>query len=398
MFKIIPVNELQVGMYVASTGLSWEEQPYLYSLSGHIESPDEIDAIREDGFKEVVIDTSKGLDVRGQNGATGETVAHVVGASPETPAPWPKPITEELGRARRIQVETQRFISDVSRNVRLGRPIDVAPAGQMISSMVDSVARNGDALLSLCKLRQADEYTYSHSLNVAVLAVYFGTQLQLSARRLHALGTAALFHDMGKMAIPERIIKKPGKLTDEEFGNIRRHPSLGRDILARSGVGEDILDAVAQHHERASGKGYPKGLKADQICMAAKIIGLVDVYDALTSIRPYKDAMSPDRALSLMYTMRGDDFEPQLLERFIKGVGIFPLGGVVQLSDGRTGVVVATQPEQPLRPEVMVVRDAEGLPMSPQHLDLAREIGLDIRQCLDPVKAGVDPMPFLAKQ
>ncbi|MDD4952287.1 MAG: HD-GYP domain-containing protein, partial [Desulfovibrionaceae bacterium] len=271
----------------------------------------------------------------------------------------------------------------------------------LVDGFIDSVFRNRSAAAAICKLKHFDEYTYSHSINVGILAVVLGERLGLERDVLRLLGIAGVFHDVGKARMPLEVLNKPGKLDEKEFAIMRRHPREGFELMKdQEGLPPQVLRAVLSHHERSDGNGYPDGLKGGQISRFTRVISVVDVYDALTSRRVYKDAMPPGKVLSLMYRWRLSDFSAQVVENFIKALGVYPVGSFVRLSSGEYGVVVGLNQDNPLRPPVKKVLDSDGRPVEPVSVTLSEVPdpggGLSIRECLNPDDYGVDVSRLVA--
>lgn len=399
--KKIPATQLRVGMFVVDAGLSWMDYPYLYQEEGEIESQERIDAILAEGFEEIFVDPSRG-SYAGLEDEEPLEDSLLQDADDLARIPARKvSFKEEMGRARRLYTDSLQFAREFLHGARMGYLVDYSKSEKLVESVIDSVMRNDDAIVSLTKLRDFDEYSYTHSINVAVLAVAFGKNLGLSHKMLRALGSAGIFHDLGKAKIPEAILNKPGKLTEEEFEIMKSHPQKGFELLAQQGgAGEDVLLGVLQHHEKHNGRGYPDAASGDEVSVLARIIAVADVYDALTSERVYKKGMLPYKALSLMYSMRGEDFHTGYVERFIKSMGIYPVGSFVRLSSREYAVVSGSNISVPLYPQVIVVLDYMQRPCTPRQVDLAENRGdsskvLEIIECLNPKRYNIDPAAYL---
>lgn len=228
---------------------------------------------------------------------------------------------------------------------------------EIAEELLESVLSNKNILLSLVDIKSMDNYTYSHSVNVAVISIIIGISLNLSKRKLTYLCIGALVHDIGKSFIPKEILKKPGKLTPEEFEIMKCHSIYGYDFLKKSfSLSSYIKLIVLQHHERFDGLGYPKGIIGNKINYLARIVSIADVYDALTSDRPYKRAMCPSDALEYLMSNTGTLFDYDIINIFCKIVVPFPQGTIVSLSNGDVGIVEETFPNFPLRPIVKIIK------------------------------------------
>lgn len=379
-------------MYVVKTGLAWADHPDLYAVEGIIAYDGEIAAILEDGFTEAVIDTEKG---KAPVNEAANDLAAKLGDRQGKSVSF-KPLREELRVARVLQREAVIMLKDIARSINIGREPDYGASQGLVERMMDSVTRNGSALLALSKLRGADEYTFNHCLSVSVLAMIFGQYMDLDSQEVMQLGLSGLLHDLGKFDVPLKVLNKPGKLSPEEFEVMKQHPKYGyKRLAAVENIDKAILPGVLYHHERYDGQGYPIGVGGDDLPLVAQVVGMADVYDALTSRRVYKAAMLPAKAMSLMYSMRKQNFDPKMLEHFVCCLGVYPIGSFVRLSDNRCGVVTETSTGTATKPMVRVVRDSEGDPMLPQDVDLSAHPELSIAACLDPVDSGVDPSSVL---
>lgn len=263
---------------------------------------------------------------------------------------------KDLSQARKVNLNTKGYISHILHETRLGHTVDTQQAQLLVNDMVDCIINNPHALVWFTNLKDKNEYTANHSLNVCIIALAFGNFCQLDREQLNILGFGALFHDIGKMKVPLAILDKPGKLTTEEFEEVRRHPVYGYNLLkADSDFPQDALDIVLSHHERNDGSGYPHGRKAEQIQYLAKLVSVVDTYDAITTRRVYHDPITPHEALSRMFHFVPVHFDQKLVEQFIKCLGIYPVGSVVELNSGEVGVVVSVNDEHHLKPVILLI-------------------------------------------
>lgn len=396
MYKEIQVKDLKVGMFVADTGLPWIEHPYLYAEEGELASQEAIDRIVRQGFQNAFIDTDRGS---------------YASAAPDAPladlpdglahAPNLVPIEVEAAVAQKLYEDSVAFARDFMRSAQAEGVVDYEKSEGLVDDMIQSVARNHDALVSLSKLRACDEYTYTHCINVAVIAVAFGQFLGLAPDKLKSLGLSGLFHDLGKARVPLEVLNKPGKLTDEEFSVIKAHPLRSYQMLKeRRAVGPDVLRGIVEHHEKHNGQGYPRGLSGDQISLFGRILALADIYDAITSRRVYKESISPSKSLKIMYGMKDQTFPASMLVAFIKFLGVYPVGSLVRLSDGSCGVVCESNPYRAHEPVVKVAFDAELRAAPIRKVDLSKTAlakgrRLEILECLDHERYGIDPARFL---
>lgn len=361
MNKKISVSDLRIGMFVQDLNCDWMDHPFLrrqFALS----SESQIAKIREAGIREVYIDPGRGVDGPGQDAIEvereldREMVAFAESAAPEQRR---TSMREEVQSAQRIQGEANALIRDLMQDVRLGRQIQSERVEPVVEKITQSILRNSGALLSLCRIKNKDDYTFQHSVSVCGLQTAFARALKLPASDIHEAGIGGLLHDIGKTMVPDEILNKPGKLTDDEFRQIKCHVVESRRILeATPGISATAVLVAAQHHERHDGSGYPLGLKAGEISQMGKMAAIVDVYDAITSDRCYHKGMEPTEAMRKIFEWSKFHFDPQLVQAFTRCIGIYPTGSLVMLDSGRLAVVIGQCEGNLLQPLVRVVFSA----------------------------------------
>jgi putative nucleotidyltransferase with HDIG domain len=364
MIKKITIEQLTLGLYVHDLNCGWMDHGFLRNRF-LIKTSSQLEKIQALGIRELYIDTSKGHDVRSAPTESEVTqklersLSHMADQTVSEQAPTTSTLAQERLHAKRIHGEAIKVVSTLMEDVRLGQQIDVERASPVISSMVDSIFRNRNALLGLTRIRNMDQYTFEHSVNVAVLMVSFARALELEQSVIEHIGLGALLHDIGKIRVPNEILNKPGRLTDDEFVIMRKHVVYSHDILARvPGLPQPALAVAAEHHERIDGTGYPHGLQQTAISYYGQMAAVVDVYDAITSDRVYHRGLEPHKALRKLLEWSQYHFTTELVQQFIRCVGIYPIGTLVKLKSQRLGVVVAAGQDGPLYPIVRIIMDA----------------------------------------
>ena len=376
MLKKIAVNELRLGMHLARFDGAWIDHPFWRSRFV-VDNEADLSAARASRVRECWIDTDLGLDVSASTAPVPQVV--VVAASPPAPA---EPLAElaestsfdeELRRAAQVCDRGRAAVMSMFNEARLGHAIDAEQCMPLVQDISDSVLRNRGALVSLARLKTADDYSYMHSVAVCALMVLLARGLGLGEGACREAGLAGLLHDMGKALMPPEVLNKPGKLTDAEFDVMRTHPDRGWALLSESqGVGEQVLDVCLHHHERIDGTGYPHRLPGEQITQLARMGAVCDVYDAITSNRPYKAGWDPGDAISRMAGWKGH-FDPQIFAAFVKSLGIYPAGSLVRLASGRLAVVEDQYPRTLTAPVVKVFFSTKSnLPIPVERIELAK--------------------------
>jgi putative nucleotidyltransferase with HDIG domain len=345
MLVRIHPRDAQLGMFVHALEGRWADQPFWQSQC-LLDDDEQLDRLRKSIIDSVIIDTDKGRSAARTTRAASPPKDTVAGLRVG------KHATHDMKGLLRTVTRARREVVKIVEDVRLGRPIAVARLAPMLNDLSEQVKRDSIAFFGILRLKAQDEYTYLHSIAVSALMMNLARTLKLPESDLHGLGMAGLLHDVGKIAMPSDILNKEGPLTAVEFAEMKRHPRAGAEVLrAGDGVPAIALDVCLHHHERMDGTGYPCALPGAQLSLAARMGAICDVYDALTSDRPYKRAWSPQRALAEMASWQGH-FDPALMRAFINSLGIFPVGTLVKLRDSLLGIVVADNDAAPTLPTV----------------------------------------------
>jgi len=378
--KRISIDDLEIGMFMEadvreSAKGSATKNVLLLGKGMLITSETQVRRLRDAGLENVTIDTSKGKDLPG-----GEVVAAPAPQKREPRKAKPPPgrevvFKDEIQRARKIRGASVKIVKQFMTNVATGGSIDTEKVTLASKTLVGSVFRNVDALVSLTCIKDYSEHTYTHSVNVCVLTLAIAHASGVTQEEADAIGIGGLLHDVGKAKIPLSILDKPGPLSDEERKIITSHPLYSEEILTQKGDIPDAAIAIAtQHHEKVNGSGYPRGLTGDQMHPFGSMAAVADVYDALTAARPYKPGLPPHIALRVVFDGKGTEFSNEVVDNFIKNLGIYPAGSFVKLNTGEMGVVAEVNPEDSLRPKVGIIFTKYGNRRhSPFVIDLLQE-------------------------
>ncbi|MFQ6023823.1 MAG: HD-GYP domain-containing protein [Acidiferrobacterales bacterium] len=419
MKKRLDVGDLKRGMYVSELDRPWGETPFLFQ-GFEITSDEEIDQLRQ-YCKYVYIETDYEKDIvpqvrgwrsprrvpaveddKGPKSEIRTVVEKATAHRPRRVYQDQTTLEEEAATVKETHEQAVALIPTIMEDVHVGKTIDTATAKKVVANMAKSMLRNPDALICFTHLKKKDDYTALHCLRVSILALAFGRHLGFDEEELNVLGIGGLLHDIGKMKVPQEILNKPGKLTDHEMRIMQGHVPLGVGVLERTtSIPHKAIEVTRLHHERYSGIGYINNLEGDQIGEFGLIGAIVDVYDAITSDRVYRQGMSTLDALKRMYEWRGRDFHPRLVEQFIQCIGIFPIGSLVSLNTSEIGVVRTMNRAQRLKPQVAVVLKPDKTHYSPpKTVDLARTRTAagdpyEIEKVLPAGQYGIQPVDYL---
>ncbi len=376
MIKKIAIDQLKIGMYIHDLNCGWMKHPFVRNRF-MVGDASILSKITATGVTEVYIDTQLGADI-----GTAEVDTAAVDEC-EEPLPEPSPFVadiisklspaEEFEHARNLYSNANKLMQDIMKDVRLGKQVALEQCEPVVDQIFDSMFRFPSALLPLAQIKTHDEYTFQHSVSVSALAVVFGRVLELPSDEIKEIALGGFLHDIGKARIPGHILNKPGKLDEQEFTIMKTHVVSTAELLKDvTGVGEIAFNAAAQHHERYDGSGYPHGLKGDAISLHGQMIAIVDVYDAITSIRVYHKPIPPTEALRRLLESSNAHFSPRLVQAFIKGVGIYPAGSLVRMESEKLGIVREVVPERLLQPIVQLIYDCKKMShIHPEVVDLS---------------------------
>ncbi|HZM35496.1 MAG TPA: HD-GYP domain-containing protein [Burkholderiales bacterium] len=378
MRKAVPVGELQYGMYVAELDRPWTDTPFRFQ-GFVLETPEQLETLKKFcHFVHVDPDRAEVVSRLGQNAPGGARPVVDLSRTRKVKYIELAPVEQEFGRAVKVRVASEEVIEETLVALRAGKTLDAERVSEAVAGITESVLRNPDAMLLYTKLRQKGDYTQSHALDTSVYMAAFGRFLEMSREDISMLGHLGLLQDIGKVRLPNALLEKRERLTPEEFELATKHVDYSAEILSDTpGLPRGLPALALLHHERHDGSGYPRKLRGKDIGLMGSIAAIVDTFDALTARRPYAEPVAPSAALSMLYKWRSTFFDPYLVEQFIRCIGIFPIGSIVELNSGETGIVIAQNLEKRLQPRVMVVHDAAGNALKPQKLiDLSRGLKL----------------------
>jgi putative nucleotidyltransferase with HDIG domain len=405
MRKRISIDQLTIGMKVEKLDRSWLATPFLRHRFT-ITSPEQIEQLRASGVRQLDVeaddpcqDSGSSVPAMPEGAETSQPIS-----PPLEPEPSTIPFAEELPAAKQVFKAAKLIIQQAMEDVRMGRALNMEAVSEVVGSMADSILRSPDALTSLTRLKQFDEYTFFHSVNTSVLALSVGKHLGYDRTSLLQLGTGTLLHDIGKTQIPIEILNKPGRYEADEFEIMKQHALRGAEILSNTtGLTDIFLKPALEHHERVNGTGYPHQRSKADLSQFGLIAAIVDIYDAVTSDRCYHKGKTPHDTLQLLYKLGTQGHvDGELVQQFVQVVGVYPVGSCVSLNTGETAIVKQFNHHAPIRPLVVLITDEAGHQRSaPVDLDLAAQLRRPERTItltLDPTALGINPLTYLDKE
>ncbi len=390
-YQKIAIKDIKLGMFVVAIT---KQKGDIDFKSGVVSSESTRRSLQSMGVLEVRIDLSRSkhqqevlIDNPESNLASEEQVQEVLTSTEKT---------ESRKRAQKLYAEAKILQTKLLDALKNGEVVDIAPLEEMADEMIDSIFKNPDAMVFLYRIREKDTYLMEHSLNVGMLLANFGRFLKLSRQTIKELLVGGLLHDTGKIMVPDEILHKPGRLTADEFSIMKRHVEYSMQFLDKSeGISKIMRIVAANHHERLDGLGYPRGLKGLELCLASRMSTIVDVFDALTADRCYKKGMQATQAFRILLQGCGTQFDEKLVKKFIKCMGIYPVGGLVKLKTGKLALVLESNENTPLQPIVKIIYSTTGKHyLDVKVIDLAKTPTEEIESTVDPKEYGIDISKF----
>lgn len=405
----ISVNQLQTGMYVSALDRPWLETPFM--TQGFLISRKEQIHKLAQYCQHVYIDSMRGISVpksksvptsaagtakqtSGEKADYSESFTREMAKRITFEYKTTTPVAEELGTARQTFHTVLSEFDTIAKDIRRGSAVKLDHVAELVPPMVNSIVRNPDAGIWLAQLKSRDTYTYRHCLSMVIWCSVIGRQLGLPKKELEHLSLGGLLCDIGKLRMPEKLLNKPGKFSEREFDIAKKHVDVSLVMVKEAGILTPIAvrEMIRSHHERWDGSGYPRRLKGEEIPLYARIAAIADCYDAMTSNRVYASAIPHVTAIKNLHSLRGVHFQKELVDAFVRSVGIYPIGTIIELTNGEVGIVVRENPGQRLRPKLLIVLDAQKRKLSRnREVNLAEDESYNIYYALEPGAYGLNP-------
>ena len=386
----INVLDLKLGMHVSELDRPWIETPFLiqgfllrddqeiqqlrnlckYVYIDELQSKVEVDetnltpvTIEEKSEPGLKVDTSRASAAK-KALARGGSIADL---------PWPPEprvnFVEALEEAREVHQKMGAVVNSLYNSIHRNKIPEFDQVEDVVTDVVSSLDRNEYALEWMTQIKDKDQFESQHAVNVSIFAIKLGRHLGLHEDILKTLGMCGLLHDVGKIKIPDRILMKPGALTEDEMGIMQRHPEVGVTILKQTpNVPLEIISVCERHHERMDGRGYPSQLTGQRLDLLTRIVSIADAYDAITSENHYNPGFSASHAMSELYRAKNKAYDAELVDAFIRAIGVFPVGTVIETHSGEVGIVVSTNDANKLNPSVIMVLNSKKKPFEKAHI------------------------------
>ncbi len=397
MIKKIAVQDLAVGMYIDNLGAKWLSHDFVRTRF-LIEDKKVLHKIQNSQLKHVYVDTEKSIQptVTQKKSNVKPIVQKTVSNTEVLKKTNPIPAQEEIKHAKNIVNQANTIMKNLMTDIRLGKQVEIEQLDPVADKIVHSILRNKDALISLTRIKNKDDYTFMHSVSVSGLMVALARANGMDEQALNEVAIGGLLHDIGKMITPNEILNKPGKLTDDEFVIMKDHVKESQELLQNhTGLTPNISDVIFQHHEKIDGSGYPLKLQGNQMSTVGKMSAIVDVYDALTSIRVYKSAWEPSVTLKKMMQWTDTHLDQQLMISFIHCLGIYPVGTLVEMESGLVGIVQEQHESQLTQPIVKFIYKKNHGYIYVKTVDLSKQENDRIIRSVAPEDYNIDLSAFI---
>lgn len=401
--RTISVDDLRIGMYVTKLDRPWVETPFLFQ--GFLVDSEDTRAELRHYCKHVHVDVQRSnpgvIDTRPTPERPRELIKPSgTRAAPATPTAGTDDdsalLKTEVINARNAHEKASLVVKSLFQSIRSGEDVEIEALEKTLDPMISSIMRNDDALSWLVRMQKTDDYVYSHSIASSVWSLVFGKHLGLDRTELLVLATGAMFIDVGKTKIRQELLIKRAPLEPQEIQEVRSHVEHGVAIVSEiDGLDPRVVEMVRHHHERHDGSGYPQGLKGTDIPVFARIVGLIDAYDAMITERPYAKPQSSYEATRQLGKLAGREFAAEVVEQFIQAIGVFPVGSLVELNTGEVGMVVAQNRVRRLRPKLILLLDRDKRPLDVFPIvDLRNETSTTVGQKQVWIERGLAPGAF----